>query len=202
MHIFAPRVFIVMKKRVFNITKEGVRGVIRQALSPTFLIILFGSALSWYASNLSNEYTTEIPLGIRIDGEKYRLTAEVSGRGSAILGQRLSLKRKLNFSIDDLSPRQSRTTLGAFTIPRPSLQNAINSEISGLRIVQVTDAPDFMPPDVEVEKPLEAEAAAADTSEEVAAETPRERRQRERRERREARKAARAAETEVERTTE
>ncbi len=189
MPIFA---FATMKKGLFNITREGVRGVLRQALSPTFLIILLGATLSWYASKLSSEYTTEIPFGIRIDGQKYRLTAVVSGRGSVILAQRMSLKHKLRFTLDELSARDSRTTLGASTISRPSLQNAINGKISGdIRIVQVTEAPEFVPHVVEAEKPSAAEDRDNGSGDKD--ETPRERRKRERTERREARKAAKAA---------
>ncbi len=180
-----------MKKGLLNITGDQVRKVLREALTPTFLIILAGSALMWYASRLSIEYTTEMPLSIRIDGEKYRLTAMVTGRGSVILAQRLSLKRKLNFVLDELSSRPSRETPGSLTITGTSLQRAINGKISDLTVVEVIEAPEFVPP-----------AAEETADEDPAIETPKEKRQRERAERREARQAekeaARSAESEVE----
>ncbi len=87
-----------MKKGLLNITADKTRKVLRQAVSPAFLVSLLCSALLWYTTRLSNEYDTDIPLNIRIDGQKYRLTATVSGRGSTILAQRLSLKRRLRLS--------------------------------------------------------------------------------------------------------
>jgi hypothetical protein len=152
-----------MKKRLLNIIADKTRGVLRQALSPTFVIIVLISGLLWYASKLNKEYDTDIPMNIRIDGQKYRLTATVTGRGSTILAQRLSLKRRLSFTLDELSPRPSRKTLGALTIAPTSLQRAINNKIppGELKIVQVIDAPDFVPPAKEAEKkPKKKEEAA------------------------------------------
>jgi hypothetical protein len=166
--------------------------MLRQALSPTFLVILLGSALLWYVSKLSHEYTTDMPLSIRIDGEKYRLEAVVKGRGSNIVAQRLSLKNRLAFTIDELSSRRSTETPGALIITEASLQKAINGKIKDLEITQVTDAPEFIPPAVEeVKEPQKAEAADSEGGE---GETPKEKRQRERAERREAKEAARTAE--------
>lgn len=187
---------------MLNITGDKVRRVLQQALSPTFLFILLASALLWYTSKLSHQYDTELPLGIRIDGQKYRLTAIVSGRGSAILAQRLSLKRKLSFTLDELSPRPSRTTLGALTIAPASLQKAINGKISDLVVVEVIDAPEFIPSAApgtdgsEGADRIDGTGPAADDG--PAVETPREKRKRERRERSEAKEAARAAAREAE----
>ncbi len=147
-----------MKKSLHDIVNvERIRSLLREIASPTFLIILLGAALLWYTSKLSGQYVTEIPMHIRIDGEKYRLTAIVEGRGSAITAQRLALKRKLNFTLDELSPRPSRKTLGAFTIAPSALQNAINGKITALRIVQVMEAPEFIPPGVEAKPETETE---------------------------------------------
>ncbi len=141
-----------MKKGLLNIFAEKTRKVLRQALSRTFLVCLLCSAVLWYAGRLNSEYDTEIPLNIRIDGQKYRLTATVTGRGSTILAQRLSLKRRLSFTLDELSPRPSRQNLGALTIAPTSLQRAINSKITDLTVVQVIDAPEFIPEAAEEEE--------------------------------------------------
>ncbi len=170
---------------MLNITGDSVRKVAREALSPTFIFILLSSALLWYTSKLSHEYTTDIPLGIRIDGQKYRIAVTIRGRGSHIMAQRLSLKSRLGFTLDELSSRRSTETPGALIIAKTSLQNAINSKINDLVIVQVTEAPEFTP------SPREATDGNSD------AETAKERRQRERRERKEAKEAARAAEKEA-----
>jgi hypothetical protein len=169
-----------MKRSLLNIIGDRTRNVLRQALSPTFLLILLGSALLWYTSKLSYEYTTDMPLGIRIDGQRYRLTATVKGRGSNIIAQRLSMKSRLVFTLDELASRRSTDTPGALIITPTSLQNAINGKINDLQIMQVTDAPLFVP--------------RADKSDGKDGESARDKRRRERLERKQAREAARAAE--------
>jgi hypothetical protein len=153
-------IFATVKKRLLTVVSDKTRRVLRQALSPTFVGVLLISGLLWYASKLSENYVTDIPLNVKIDGQKYRVVATVKGSGSTILAQRLSLKRKLNFSLDELSSRVSRKTLGALTITHTSLQRAINNKIDGLEIVEVIEAPDFVPSGKEEERSEKAGAAA------------------------------------------
>jgi hypothetical protein len=137
-----------MKKRLLTVVADKIRGVIRQALSPTFLIILVISVMLWYALKLNNVYETDIPINIGIDGQKYRITATVKGRGSTILAHQLSLKRRLNFTLDDFSIRRSRETPGAYTISPTSLQRVINErmkEKSDVEIKGVVESPEFVP---------------------------------------------------------
>jgi hypothetical protein len=187
-----------MKKSMLNITVDRAKGLVRQALSPTFLIILLGAALLWYISKLSGEYTNEMELSMRIDGQKYRPTVVVYGRGSAILAQQLSLKSRINLTLDELSPRPSRETLGALTIAPASLAKAINSKITDLTVMEVVEAPEFTPPSKEEEVESGSDSRGSkdgkDGSGDDDGETPREKRKRERLERRQAKQAARAAE--------
>lgn len=180
-----------MKRGLHNITGEAVRKAIREMLSPTFLLILSGVTLFWFASRLNIQYPTEMSLSIRIDGEKYRFDAIVSGRGSAIMARRLSLKRRPDFTLEELSYRRSNETPGALTMNKVSLQRATNNKINDpdFTIVEVVDAPEFIPPTVESE-------------DDATTETAKERRQRKRKERREARQADKAAETESEKAEE
>lgn len=178
--------------RRFKINREKIAGVLRQALSPAFLLILFVSCLLWFTTKLGYEYTSQMPLNVRIDGQKYRVTALVQGRGSTLMAQRLSLKSPLNLSLDDLSSRSSRETEGALTITPASLQRAINDVINELKVVQIVEAPEFIPAPEEEEVSEEASVEEGD-----AVETPREIRRRERQERREKR-ALEKAEAEAE----
>ncbi len=127
------------------INRESAKKTLRQALSPPFLLILLGSFLLWYTTRLNDNYTTEMPLNLRIDGQKYRVTAIVYGRGSTLVAQRLSLKSKLNFTMEELSTRASRENKGAFVINPTSLQRAINGKNSEMQVMQIVDAPDFVP---------------------------------------------------------
>lgn len=96
-----------------------------------------------------------MPLKVRIDGQKYRITAKVSGRGSIIVAQRLSLKSPLNLSLSELSSRSSRETPGALIITPASLQRAINNVINELKVTQIIEAPEFIPEPKEPEKETE-----------------------------------------------
>lgn len=141
---------------------EKIRKGLRQLLSPAFILILLGSCLLWYTSKLGHEYTAEMPINVRIDGQKYRITAMVTGRGSQIVAQRLSLKSRLEITLDDLSYRASRETEGALIITPASLARAINDKISDLVIDEVIEAPEFVPappePEPEAEKTSAEEA--------------------------------------------
>ncbi len=134
---------------------ENIRKVLRQALSPAFLLILLGSCLLWYTSKLSYDYTTEMPLNVRIDGQRYRLTAIVSGRGSTLVAWRLSLKSRLDFTLDELSAKPSPDTEGALVISPESLQKVLSNHLTSLQVVEVIDAPEFVPrtePELESEQ--------------------------------------------------
>lgn len=157
----------------FNIDSERLKKLFHQAISPVFIMILMGSCLLWFIKKLDHEYTATIPLNVWIDGQKYRMAAIVTGRGSTIVAQQMSLKSKLHLTLDELSTRRSREKEGALTITPASLGRAINAKINGLKVDQVVEAPDFIP-------------APAD-------ETPKERRDRLREERRQVREAKRAA---------
>lgn len=135
-----------MRARLLHTVGERARRIVRQMLSPTFLVILLTAAVIWYASKLNNPYDTEMALYIRVDGQKYRVTTIVSARGSAILARKLSLKRLQNFTLEELSARRSRTNVGAYTFAPASLQKAINDRLGDdFVIVSVVDAPEFVP---------------------------------------------------------
>lgn len=134
------------------ISRERMKGMLGQILSPAFLIILLGSFLLWYMTKLSHEYTTEIPLNVRIDGQKYGITAVVSGRGSLLMAHKLSL-RKVNLHAEELTMRRSKDIPGAMTITNSSLLKAISAKTGGLKVVQIVDAPDFIPEPEEPEEP-------------------------------------------------
>ena len=129
-----------------NINKDRAKKVLQQALSPAFLIILMGSFLLWYMTKLSYEYNNvEMPLNVRIDGQRYRVTAVVNARGSVLMAQKLSLKGKINLKMDELTVRKSKDDPGALTITPASLQRAIDAKTSDIKVTQIIDAPDFKP---------------------------------------------------------
>jgi hypothetical protein len=135
-----------MKKGFFkklNINRESVRKLFGHAISPVFLVLLLSSFVLWYTSKLGKEYDIEMPLNVRIDGQRYRVTAQVQGKGSTIMAQRLSLKSKINIKLTDLKVRKSTENPNALIITPSSLVKAIDSKTNDLKVVQIIDMPDF-----------------------------------------------------------
>lgn len=137
-----------MKKneiKIPRVRKENFKKILRHFLSPVFLVLLLSSFLLWYTTKLGYDYTTEIPLNIRIDGQKYRITALVTGRGSMLTAQKLSLKSKINLKLEELSSRPSPDNPGSLIITPGSLQSAINAKVNDLKVLQIIEAPEFTP---------------------------------------------------------
>lgn len=135
-----------MKKlnlKKLNINKESLKKLLGHALSPVFLVLLLSSFVLWYTTKLGKEYDTEMPLNIRIDGQKYRVTAQVHGKGSTLLAQRLSLKSKINLKLDELSVRPSPDDPNVLIITPASLVKAIDAKTNDIKVVQITDMPEF-----------------------------------------------------------
>jgi hypothetical protein len=142
-----------MKKGFFkrlNINIESVRKLLGHAISPVFLVLLLSSFVLWYATKLGENYDIEMPLNVRIDGQKYRVTAEVQGKGSTLLAQRLSLKSKISIKLTELKARKSPDSPNTLIITPESLIRAISSKTNDLKVVQIIEMPDF-----QVEKPKE-----------------------------------------------
>lgn len=135
-----------MKKSILkklNINRETLRELLRHALSPVFLVLLLSSFVLWYTTKLGKEYTTQMPLNVRIDGQRYRLTAEVHGKGSTLMAQRLALKSKINIALGELSVKPSPDDPSALVITPASMLKAIDSKISEIKVLQIIDMPDF-----------------------------------------------------------
>jgi hypothetical protein len=142
-----------MKKGFFkklNINRESLRALLKHAISPVFLVLLLSSFVLWYTTKLGKDYDIEMPLNVRIDGQRYRVTAQVQGKGSTIMAQRLSLKSKINIKLTELKVRKSPENPNALIITPTSLVKAIDSKTNDLKVVQIIEMPDF-----QVEKPKE-----------------------------------------------
>jgi hypothetical protein len=126
-----------------NINRESISSLLKHALSPVFLLLLLSSFVLWYTTQLSKDYDIEMPLNVRIDGQKYRVTAQIQGKGTTIMAQRLSLKSKINIKLSELKVSKSLDNPDALIITPTSLLRAIDSKTSDLKVVQIIEMPDF-----------------------------------------------------------
>jgi hypothetical protein len=137
-----------MKKGFFkklNINRESISKLLKHTVSPVFLVLLLSSFVLWYTTKLGKDYDIEMPLNVRIDGQRYRVTAQVQGKGSTIMAQRLSLKSKISIKLTDLKVRKSAENPNALIITPSSLVKAIGSKTNDLKVVQIIEMPDFQP---------------------------------------------------------
>lgn len=149
-----------MKKRLFgklNINRESIGKLLGHAISPVFLVLLLCSFVLWYTTKLGRDYDIEMPLNMRIDDQKYRVTAQVQGKGTTLLAQRLSLKSPINIKLTELKVRKSLDNPNALIINPESLTRAISSKTNDFKVVQIIEMPDF-----QVELPKEKEERAED----------------------------------------
>ena len=126
--------------------KDLLRKFLKQLISPVFITLLFASLILWYVSKLGYTYTTEMPVNINIDKQRLKVTCLVEGRGTALLGQRMSLRSKINIKSSELRTKPSGNP------PYVAIDSASLGKILSLkansgdfRIISVTDIPEFIP---------------------------------------------------------
>ena len=126
--------------------KDSTRKFFKQLLSPVFITLLIASLILWYVSKLGYTYTTEMPVTINIDGQKIKVTCMVEGRGTALWGQRMSLRNKINIKLADLRTRPSDNP-PYIIIDSASLSKVMSLKANSgdFRIISVTEIPEFNP---------------------------------------------------------
>lgn len=131
-----------------NEVKTYARKFFRQLLSPVFLTLLFASFVLWYVSKLSYTYTTEMPVNVRIDGRRLRVMCVVEGRGTALWGQRMSLRNRINIKSSELKMTPAASAPYVL-IDSASLGKALTLKASdgNFRIISITEIPEFNPGD-------------------------------------------------------
>lgn len=126
--------------------KDSLRKFLGQLISPVFVTMLVAALILWYVSKLSYTYTTEMPVNINIDGQRIKVTCLVEGRGTALWGERMSLRSKINIKSSELRTRPSGNPPYVI-IDSASLGKimSLKANSGDFRIISVTDIPEFNP---------------------------------------------------------
>lgn len=126
--------------------KDSLRKFLGQLISPVFVTMLVAALILWYVSKLSYTYTTEMPININIDGQRIKVTCLVEGRGTALWGERMSLRSKINIKSSELRTRPSGNPPYVI-IDSASLGKimSLKANSGDFRIISVTDIPEFNP---------------------------------------------------------
>lgn len=101
--------------------------------SPIFLTMLVISFFLWYGMKLSHVYTTEIPINVTIEGERYKVKCLVEARGTELWAQRLSISSKIEIPIADIINRADTT------ISPAKVGDAIMQKVSTIKVLKVLD---------------------------------------------------------------
>lgn len=109
----------------------------RSRVSTAFLISLGLSLIFWYSGKLQYTYTTEIPMNVVIEGEKYRVTCVVEGTGHNILSARYFGRRTVKLNPAEITTVAIEGEEGARMITPESLQSAIALRYSEIKINSV-----------------------------------------------------------------
>lgn len=119
----------------------------KKLFSPVFAVMLLVSLVMWYISKLGYTYTTEMPVMVNIEGQRFKVDCVVEGKGVNLLAHRYYRHNAINLKLKDLSVTPSSHTHGYIISPY-SLQNALSVQSGDIRIVSVNNIPEITSPDI------------------------------------------------------
>ena len=111
--------------------------------SPVFLALLFASFVLWYISKLDYDYTTEMPVTVRIDGKKFRVECVVKGKGHRLFAHKFYMSNRVDLKWDDVEISPSSVNPQAVVISPYSLQEAISARNSDIVILSIGPVPEI-----------------------------------------------------------
>lgn len=125
-----------MKEKVIARIKEYWK-FFRSRVSTAFLVSLGLSFIFWYSGKLQYTYTTEMPLNVILEGEKYRVTCVVEGTGHSILSARYFERRTVKLNSSEVVVIPVDDEEGTRLVTPESLQSALALRYSEIKINSV-----------------------------------------------------------------
>ena len=124
---------------------ENLLHTMRRYVSPVFLALLVASFILWYIAKLSYTYTTEQHVRLNIDGQRIEVTCVVEGMGTNLFGYRVYMNKTLRIPLDEIKVEGSREEghENKYVIEPQSLQKALSTRFSDIKIISVGDIPEI-----------------------------------------------------------
>ena len=124
---------------------ENLLHTMRRYVSPVFLALLVASFILWYIAKLSYTYTTEQQVRLNIDGQRIEVTCVVEGVGTNLFGYRVYMNKTLRIPLDEIKVERSRAEghETKYVIEPQSLQKALSTRFSDIKIISVGDIPEI-----------------------------------------------------------
>lgn len=116
---------------------------LRKFVSVPFLLMLVLSFTLWYAIKLGYTYQAEIPVVVSVDGHVFEVNCMVEGQGTRLFARRHYRGKPLELSWSDLDVSPSAINPGWAVISPYSLQNAISSRNTDIKILSVGPIPEI-----------------------------------------------------------
>ena len=118
-------------------------------VSSVFIIMLVASFVLWYLSKLNYTYTTEHDVRVSVDGQSVDVRCVIEGLGTNLLGYKINRRTQLRVPLSELKYRRVRNDDEQQTyrveIDKQSLQDAIATRCSDIKIVSIKDSLLSMP---------------------------------------------------------
>lgn len=127
----------------FNRFWQPVWKRLRKFVSVPFLLMLVLSFTLWYAIKLGYTYQAEIPVVVNVDGNVFEVNCMVEGQGTRLFARRHYRSKPLELNWDDLDVSPSAINPGWAVISPYSLQNAISSRNTDIKILSVGPIPEI-----------------------------------------------------------
>ena len=117
-------------------------------VSAVFIVMLVASFVLWYLSKLNYTYTTEHDVRVTVDGETVDVRCVIEGLGTNLLGYKINRRTQLRVPLSELKYRRVRAEGEEqyhVEIDKQSLQDAIATRCSDIKIVSIKDSLLSMP---------------------------------------------------------
>ena len=119
-------------------------------VSSVFVIMLLASFVLWYLSKLNYTYTTEHDVRVNVEGESVDVRCVIEGVGTNLLGYKINRRTQLRVPLSELKYRRVRNEddeqqTYRMEIDRQSLQDAIATRCSDIKIISIKDSLLSMP---------------------------------------------------------
>ncbi len=105
------------------------------------LLISFGL---WYITKLSYTYTATIPMVVRIEGQRIKVSCKAEATGYRLFAHRYILRKAIDLKLSDVDALPSVVGKDSYVIDPFTLQNIISRHNSDLRVISVAEIPEIV----------------------------------------------------------
>lgn len=127
---------------------ESVFNWLRRYISPVFLALLVASFILWYIAKLNYTYTTEQPVHVNVNGQRFKVSCVVEGVGTNLFGYRVYMNRRLRIPLTELkyTPSTKEGRGDYLKIDSLSLHSAISVRLSDIKVISIGAVPEIPDP--------------------------------------------------------